>query len=62
MDGVPRPRRLIQVTDVDEAGRRQTVLVTADPHVVRATERAVRERVSEELGFPPDSFPDGAGQ
>lgn len=45
MEDTPR-RRLVQVTDVDGFGRRHTVLVTADPAVVSATERAIRDRVS----------------
>lgn len=53
------PRRLVQVTDVDAEGRRWPVLVTADAHVVRATERAIRERISEELGCPPPRLPSG---
>lgn len=43
-------RRLVQLTDVDGDGRRWPVLVTADPYVVAATERAVRRRVREHLG------------
>lgn len=50
-----RRRRLVQLSDVDDEGRRWPVLVTADPHVIAATERAVRERVAEELGTPTPS-------
>ena len=39
----------VQLTDVDEQGRRFPVLVTADPAVVAATERAIRDRVAEHL-------------
>ena len=41
------PRRLVQITDVDDEGRRLPVLVTSDPYVVAATERAIRERVGQ---------------
>lgn len=52
------PRRLVQVTDVDGSGRRRTLLVTADPSVVSATERAIRNRVEERLGLAPEEEDD----
>lgn len=54
------PRRLVQVTDVDGSGRRRTLLVTADPAVVSATERAIRNRVKERLSPPEEAEGDGA--
>ena len=39
------PRRLVQVVDVDHAGRRRTLLATADEGVVKATEEAIRTRL-----------------
>lgn len=45
-----KPRRIVQITEIDDLGRRVPVIVTADEYVVRATERAIEERVHAELG------------
>lgn len=42
--------RRVRVEDVRSDGDETTVLVTADPRVVQATEEAVRRRVAERLG------------
>lgn len=44
-------QRAIQITEVGPDGARETVLVTADPTVVSATEAAVRRRVAQHLGI-----------
>lgn len=44
------PRRIVTLTDVDPTGDRHPLLVTADPHVVAAVERAVGQRVRRYLG------------
>jgi len=55
------PRRLVQLTDVADDGSRRTVLVTADPEVVGATERAIRERVATHLAPSEDTEGEGGG-